>query len=53
MRFALPAVPSPAAQEFLLAGAQEVARAGGCHLSSDALALFVWHLGDAALSTFR
>ena len=53
MRFALPAAPSPPAQEFLMAGAQEVARGGGCHLSTDALALFVWHLGDAVLSTFR
>lgn len=53
MRFALPAAPSPPAQAFLLAGAQEVARAGGCFLSADALALFIWYLGDAALSTFR
>ena len=53
MRFALPAAPSAPAQAFLLAGAREVARAGGCHLSADALALFVWRLGDAALSAFR
>ena len=53
MRFALPAAPSAPAQAFLLAGAQEVARAGGCYLSADALALFLWRLGDAALSAFR
>ena len=53
MRFALPAAPSPPAQAFLLAGVQEAARSGGCRLSTEALALFVWRLGDAALSTFR
>ncbi len=53
MRFALPAAPSPLVQEFLLAGVQEAARGGGCYLSTDALALIIWHLGDAALSTFR
>ncbi len=49
MRFALPAAPSPPVQEFLLAGVQEAARGGGCYLSTDALALFIWRLGDAAL----
>ena len=53
MRFALPAAPSAPAQAFLLAGAREVARAGGCYLSTDALALFIWRLGNAALSAFR
>lgn len=53
MRFALPAAPSPPVQEFLLAGVQEAARGGGYYLSTDALALFIWRLGDAALSTFR
>ena len=53
MRFALPAAPSAPAQAFLLAGAREVARAGGCYLSADALALFIWRLGDTALSAFR
>ncbi len=53
MRFALPAAPSAPAQAFLLAGAREVARAGGCYLSTDALALFIWRLGDAALAAIR
>lgn len=53
MRFALPAAPSPPAQALLLAGVQEAARGGGCHLDTDALALLLWRLGEAVLSAYR
>lgn len=53
MRFSLPAAPSPATQEALLAAAREVARAGGHFLSPAALALLCWELGDAVLASFR
>jgi hypothetical protein len=53
MHFALPAAPSPAAQEALLAAGREVARAGGHSLGAGAVALLCWELGDAVLQAFR
>ena len=50
MSFALPAAASPAAQQALLAGGREAARAGGHLLPNQAAALLAWDLAAALLA---